>query len=174
MTFIPGFGMTSLCLLTSCMLHSEEKHSRWQLMFADIVYASLRSGRPPLCAPDFFFYSDKRKKACLLWMFNNRDKIPRIPWYCDIKTKKCEEHVDWPRFQQYVKETLPTGNWLFPPEKWDKWWFARMVVEMNRLDVREEIVQLVKDAGYQVKLPPRLRFHGSKRQWSRQDTQTIR
>jgi hypothetical protein len=145
-----------------------------QSMFSDIVYASVRTGRSPLYAPDFFFYSDERKKTRLRWMFNNREGITTVPWYCGIKTKKCEQHVDWPRFQQYVKEELPTGYWLFPPEKWDKWWFGRMVVEKNRLEVREEIVQLVNEAGYQVELPPKRLFDLSKRQWSKRDSQTIR
>jgi hypothetical protein len=106
-------------------------------------------------------------------MFNNREKITTVPWYYGIKTKKCEQHVDWPRFQQYVKEELPTGYWLFPPKEWDKWWFSRMVVEKDRLEVRKEIVQLVNKARYQVELPPKRLFDLSDRQLSKRDSQTI-
>ena len=49
-----------------------------------------------------------------------------------------------------------------------------MVMEKNQLEVREEIVQLVNEAGYQIELPPKRLFGLSKREWSKRDCETIR
>jgi hypothetical protein len=140
-----------------------------QELFRSIVFASIRSGRPPLCAPDFFYYNDHRKKSVREWLFTYRKYITKVKWDYSVKTKKCEEHPDWPRFQLYVREELPTGSWLFPPEKWNKYWLSRMVIEKNQLEVREEIVQLMEEEGCHVELPRR-----RKDRWSEQDCETIR
>lgn len=157
---------------------------RDQLLFQRIIRSSILTKKRPLCAPDFFFYTNSDKKFELLRLFNNRRRIPGR-WNMWIQTKKPKDHVDWPPFVEYVRQ-LHTGEFLFIPNDWsdqakgdEKWcWdatsFARSVVEIHKytekIPVRREIVDFVTSLGHSIALPRRMPL----RKWSREDLALIR
>src|ERR1700750_445292 len=90
-------------------------------------------------------------------MFHSRKDIPRIKWDLSTKTKKIEQHPDWFLFCRYVRTEVPTGEFLFDLDLWDRKWFARTIVEKRIFPVRQEIVEFVNSFGYTI-TPPKGRF----------------
>jgi hypothetical protein len=165
-------------------------HGDDQRLFRRIVFASIRTKRPPLCAPDVFFYDSDAKAFEVRSLFVLRGNIPGIRWNLGLQTKRMSDHVDWPRFVDYIRNELPTGEFLFCPSEWsmlaafkdehkkntpwDKVLFARSVVEIaghtNTVKVRQETFDFVSALGYDITLP---RKSPLKRKWSQGDRDTI-
>jgi hypothetical protein len=123
------------------------------LLVDSILAASGRTQCPPLCSPDFFLYRKESRESEMVRMFNGRSKIVGVKWHLEIQTNHPQDHPDFPRFCQYLTEEVPTGEWLIEPIKWDKKWFARMVVERVNFEARQEIVDLVASEGYHIEVP---------------------
>jgi hypothetical protein len=160
-----------------------------QRLFRRIVLASVRTDRPPLCAPDFFFYDSDDKKRTLKMLFNRRDNIPGIRWNLSLQTKRPQDHVDWPRLVEHIQTQLPTGGFLFSPSEWsmtalgkdehhkhtawDTTLFVRSVVEIQgyaeTIRVRQEIVDFVTALGRNITLPRT----PLTRKWSQDDRKLI-
>jgi hypothetical protein len=123
-----------------------------QGIFYRIVFASYRTGRAPLSAPDYFYISNRDRKSELYYLFRSRTRIQGIGWNSSLETKKPEEHMDWKPFCEYIRSNLPTAEFLFDPQEvWDEMWFARKISETDvKILVREDIVNLVKAAGHEI------------------------
>jgi hypothetical protein len=161
-----------------------------QRLFRRIVFASIRTKRPPLCAPDFFFYDSEAKARERARLFEHRGNIPGIRWNLCLQTKKYADHVDWPRFAEYTRSQLPTGDFLWSPSErsiistvktehqintpWNAILFVRSVVEISgyaeTIKVRQEIVDFVREHGHDIGLPKRTPL---KRKWSQEDRKLI-
>ncbi|KAF2422989.1 hypothetical protein EJ08DRAFT_701426 [Tothia fuscella] len=151
------------------------RRSMWedQRMFHRIVFASYRTGRAPLCAPDYFYLSSEGRKMELCHLFRARHQIVDIEWESMIETKKPGDHVDWTPFCADIRSHLPMAEFLFePPEVWGKSWFARTVTETaEAILVRAEVVDIVKAAGYEI--TAKKGWFG-KQSWSLADGEVIR
>ena len=170
--------------------HSFDSVDLWgdQQLFERIVLASARTKRPPLCAPDFFFY-DSVSKNELERLFEYRGNIPGIRWNLGLQTKRRQDHEDWPRLVDYIRSQLPTGEFLFSPSEWalhpadedehqrstawDTTLFVRSVVEIEgyaeTIRVRQEIVDFVTALGPNISLPRT----PLTRKWSEDDRKLI-
>jgi hypothetical protein len=171
-------------------LSSEWARQNDQRLFRRIVFASIRTKRPPLCAPDFFFYDSGAKARERARLFDHRDNIPGIRWNLCLQTKRYNDHVDWPRFVEHTRSQLPTGEFLWSTSEWSTnpmdrdehqkntpWstiLFVRSVVEIQgyaeTIRVRQEIVDFVRKHGYNISLPRRTPL---KRKWSQEDRKLI-
>ena len=161
-----------------------------QRLFQRIVFASILTKRPPLCAPDFFFYDSNAKARECARLLEHRGNIPGIRWNLCLQTKRYQDHVDWPRFVEYTRSQLPTGEFLWSSSEWSMnpmvrdehqkntpWnaiLFARSVVEISgyaeTIRVRQEIVDFVREHGHNISLPKRTLL---KRKWSQEDRKLI-
>jgi hypothetical protein len=148
-----------------------------QKLFHNILESACRVGKPPVCAPDYFYYTTKLKKAELKAMFQRRSMIPDIQWNLEPSSCKEENHEDWPVLIEYVQNNVWMGEFLLePPKVWDELWFARLVNETKSredIPVRKEIVKLVTDAGLPLTWPGRRGFR-LRRKWTEGETSTIR
>jgi hypothetical protein len=132
-----------------------------------IVQASIRTGRPPLVAPDYFL--EQFSSGELLGrLFGTRESMPGVHWELFTETNEIEKHKDYPAFVQHVKTKVILGEWLFEPSVWNKQWFARMTIEMGRYEFRQEIIDMVTSEGYHINLP------AARKAWNRQEKEIIR
>jgi hypothetical protein len=160
---------------TSC--HLRRMMDADQKLFHNILASACRAGKPPVCAPDYFYYSAKLKKAELKTMFQRRCMITDIPWNLEPSSGKEDNHEDWPVLGEYVQNNVRMGGFLFDaPKAWDELWFARLVMETKAgedIPVRREIVTLVNDLKMPLTWPGR-RGLLLRRKWSEEDITVIR
>ncbi|KAF2670565.1 hypothetical protein BT63DRAFT_241300 [Microthyrium microscopicum] len=157
-------------------------------IFSRIVEGSCRTGRAPLCAPDFFYLSMRKKADMRNLLFSERANILGIKWHLDINTKKMEDHIDWPIWEDYIKNNLPTGNFLFRNSYWDTElckknivWdelsFVRSVVEIEgylyRIPKRQEVVDFASKYGCTITLRSGWRPFQKAKDWTMTDLEAI-
>lgn len=150
--------------------------SQWHdhSLFHNIILASSRTGRLPLCAPDYFHYDRRARRRQLELMFAERSQISGRIWDLNTDSKRPEDHPDWAHFCWYVKQEVPTGEWLFTPKIWNKAWFARMIVEKDNLESRQEVVNIMRMEGHHLELPRKQWFSIGKLEWSQSDIKAIK
>jgi len=148
---------------------------RDQILFSSILESSCRSGKPPVCSPDYFYLSPKGKRAELSTMFRRRRLLRGLEWNMAPSSKE-ESHEDWQLVGEYVAENVTMGEFLLDPQKmWDSKWFARLVVETkvgDNVPVRRDIVELVADLGLPIAFPRR-RGMLFRRKWTTDDLAAI-
>lgn len=74
-----------------------------QELFESIIKASIRTGRPPLCAPDCFLYPEARRPKFLSWMYHYRKSMFKgVEWSYSVETT----------FDSDIDETFPEWSLL--------------------------------------------------------------
>jgi hypothetical protein len=153
----------------SSALHADQK------LFCSIVRSACRCGKPPVCSPDYFYYSSEGKNTELREMFARRTMLPG-EWNVATGSEP-EKHGDWALLGEYVAENVTTGAFLSePPKVWDWRWFARLVMETkvgDNIPVRRDIVDLVSGMALPIEFPRR-KGPLFRRKWTAGDLAAIR
>jgi hypothetical protein len=90
--------------------YSEARQDLDSMLFRAIVVASSRTGRPALCAPDYFLYSKEESKREVKRIFKDRTKLFDGKWNLSISMEQLEHHTDWTNFLHCVKNELLAGE----------------------------------------------------------------